>query len=247
MKKFLIILLASFIQYFVYAQGENSKIVLSKDLELIKLTEHAYVHVSYDVIPPWGLVASNGMVLIDHGQAFLFDTPTTDSLTKSLVTWIQDSMHLSIVGFIPNHWHNDCMGGLGYLHSIGVESYANQKTIDIANSKNLPVPKHGFKDSIVLQVGDRQIDCYYLGAGHTSDNIVVWIPSEKILFGGCMVKEMKSQGMGNLADADISQWPVTINKVLHKFSDAKFVIPGHGQFGGLELIKHTEELLNKRN
>ena len=39
--------------------------------------------------------------------------------------------------------------------------------------------------------------CYYFGGGHSEDNIAVWIPSAKLLFAGCMVKEMAAQNAGN--------------------------------------------------
>jgi metallo-beta-lactamase class B len=77
-------------------------------------------------------------------MAFLFDTPVTEAQIKDLVTWIRDSLKLKIVGFVPNHWHKDCIGGLAYLQSLKIKSYANQKTIDIAKAKHLPVPVFGF-------------------------------------------------------------------------------------------------------
>jgi metallo-beta-lactamase class B len=184
------------------------------------------------------------MIFINGNDAFLFDTPVTDSLTMDLVSWLRDSMKLKIVGFIPNHWHVDCMGGLKYLQSQKIESYANQMTIDIAKTKDLPVPTHGFKDSLKLHLGDKLIECYYFGAAHTLDNIVVWIPSEQILFAGCMVKSLNSD-LGNTVDGDLIAYPKTIDKLIERFSKAKIVIPGHGQFGGIELIKHTKDLLAK--
>ena len=94
-------------------------------------------------------------------------------------------------------------------------------------------------------LGDKVINCYYFGAGHTLDNIVTWIPSENILLGGCMVREFNAKGLGNIADADLNEWLKTIDKVMGKFKTAKIVIPGHGQFGGLELLQHTRELLTE--
>ncbi len=182
-------------------------------------------------------------IFINNGKAFLFDTPTTDSLTKILVDYITGTLKLQIAGFVPNHWHIDCMGGLAYLQSIGIESWANQMTIDIARKNNLPVPEHTFTDSLILKIGDKTIECYYPGPGHTSDNIVVWIPSEKVLFAGCMVKDMNSTGLGNISEADITQWPKTIEKVIKRFREVKVVIPGHGQPGGPELLDHTLKLL----
>ena len=151
-------------------------------------------------------------------------------------------MKLKVVGFVPNHWHVDCMGGLGFLLNQNIESYANQMTIDIAKSKGLPIPKYGFKDSLQLKLGDKLIHCYYLGAAHTKDNIVVWIPSEQILFAGCMVKSMGSNDLGNTVDGDLKAYPITIDKLIDKLPNAKIVIPGHGQYGGIELIKHTKDL-----
>ena len=166
MRLLVIFILAGLIHYNGFSQNDYKRIKISKDIELIQLSENAYVHVSYSELPNFGRFSSNGLIFINGSEAFLFDTPATDSLTIDLVAWITESMKLKIVGFIPNHWHSDCMGGLGYLHHQKIESYASQVTIDIAKSQNLPIPEHGFKDSLQLQVGDKLIKCYYLGAAH---------------------------------------------------------------------------------
>ena len=235
---FILLLLQS-----AFAQTTHQKIKISNDLELLKISESAYIHVSYAAMMQTGRFPSNGMIIISEGKAFLFDTPMTEELTQQLVSWIQDTMKLKIIGFIPNHWHDDCMGELAYLQRLGIESYANEMTIRIAKSKHLPVPVRGFKDSLQLFAGKEAIHCYYFGVGHSLDNIVVWIPSEKILFGGCMVKDLSANGLGNTADADLKAWPHTIDNILSKFPDLKIVVPGHGAFGGIELLRHTKELL----
>lgn len=87
--------------------------------------------------------------------------------------------------------------------------------------------------------------CYYLGAAHSLDNIVVWIPSEQILFAGCMIKSLNSKDLGNTADGDLAAYPQTIDRLIHKFPVVKYVIPGHGTFGGLDLMTHTKELAKR--
>ncbi|GHT38495.1 hypothetical protein FACS189435_4760 [Bacteroidia bacterium] len=74
----------------------------------------------------------NGLILVSKDEAFLFDTPATGSQTETLVKWIADSLKATVSTFVPNHWHEDCLGGLDYLHSKGVKSYANQMTVDLA-------------------------------------------------------------------------------------------------------------------
>jgi metallo-beta-lactamase class B len=247
MKKLLLIFfLEIFFVKYLSAQTQYQKIDVTKDIEVIKINEHAYVHVSYLQMPQYGRVGSNGLIFINNGNAALFDTPMNDSLTKDLVNWITKTLKVNITLFVPNHWHNDCIGGLAYLNCLGIESYASEMTIQIAKSKDLPIPKYGFKDSLTLSLGEKKIICSYLGAAHSLDNIVVWIPSEKILFAGCMAKEIKSTNLGNTVDGDLMAYPKTIMKVLEKYSDAQFVIPGHGQFGGIELLKHTLELCTKK-
>jgi metallo-beta-lactamase class B len=243
MKKLLILLLAFCLPFSVFTQTNYKTIIISDDIKLIQISDHSYVHVSNMIFPDHSRYPCNGLIYIDERKAFLFDTPPTDSLTKILVNWLQDSMQVTIVGFVPNHWHNDCMGGLSYLQSRGIDSYANQMTIDIAEAHHLPIPAQGFNDSLKLFLGTKAICCYYFGAAHSMDNIVVWIPEEKILFPGCMVKELNAKNPGNTANGDLNEYPKTIDKLLEKFKVAKIVIPGHGQFGGMELIRHTKELI----
>lgn len=246
MQKSLLILIFVLIYASGSGQINNKPVKISRDLELLKISANAYIHISYATLPEYGRVAANGLIFINREEAFLFDTPWTDSLTKVLVTYLSDNMGLKVTGFIPNHWHEDCMGGLAYLKSKGIASWANQKTIDIARSKNLPVPEHGFTDSLNLFLGDKTIKCYFPGAAHSLDNIVVWIPSEKILFPGCMIKSMISNDLGNTADGDLEAYPETINRVIRRFMNAKIVIPGHGAPGGPELLTHTSLLTLKK-
>ena len=51
--------------------------------------------------------------------------------------------------------------------------------------------------------------------------------------------------MGNVADAYVKEWPVSLNNVLKRYPDIQTVIPGHGEWGDVHLIKHTIELFKK--
>jgi metallo-beta-lactamase class B len=62
-----------------------------------------------------------------------------------------------------------------------------------------------------------------------------------------MCKSLNSSNLGNVVDGDMSEYPRTIDKVINKFKYAEIVIPGHGQIGGLNLLTHTRDLLNKLN
>lgn len=245
MKSILLVIIFFTFQISVQAQSGLSKIKVADDIELLQLSDKAYVHISYLQTEDYGLVGANGLLLIDGNEAFLFDSPWNNNQTERLVTWIADSLHATVSTFVPNHWHADCMGGLDYLLSKDVKSYANQMTIDLAKENGLTPPQYGFSDSLLLKLNNIPVFCFYLGGGHATDNIVVWIPSEKTLFPGCMSKDFHAQSLGNLSDADVKAWPETIKKVLEKFPSVETVIPGHGPIGGKELLIHTRNLLTK--
>jgi metallo-beta-lactamase class B len=94
MKLYLIILLTGIIQIPVLCQHGADTVWITKDIELVKISENAYVHISFSEIPAYGRLPSNGLLFINNDKAFLFDTPVTDSLTRDLVNWISDSMKL---------------------------------------------------------------------------------------------------------------------------------------------------------
>lgn len=246
LKKFLL-LIQVFCVVTISAQSKTEKTEIADDIEILKLSDNLYLHRSFLETQSWGKVGANGLILIKNNEALLIDTPWNNEQIERLDKWISNSLHATIKTVIPTHWHEDRMGGLAYLQSKGVKSYANEQTIELAKTKNLPIPDTGFKDSIDINFQGFDLKLYYPGGGHTTDNIIVWIPSEDILFGGCFIKDLQSSNLGNLADADVAAWPQSIKWVLTKFPDIKTVVPGHGNMGGYNLLTHTLKLINEHN
>lgn len=228
--------------YSSYSQSEFEVIKISDDLQLLKITEHSYVYQSFTDSEQFGRFSSNGYLLINRNKALIIDTPMEEEHTQLLLDYLQDSMKVSVKSFIANHWHVDCMGGISVLHKNNIPTYAYQETINVAKQNGLEIPQHGFADSIIIDIGGIIVKSYFLGAAHSLDNIVTWIPDEEVLFSGCMVKSLNSQNLGNISDGDLIAYPKTLKKVKTKFYKAKIVIPGHGQPGGIELIEHTLEM-----
>ncbi|MCT4645297.1 MAG: subclass B1 metallo-beta-lactamase, partial [Carboxylicivirga sp.] len=72
-----------------------------------------------------------------------------------------------------------------------------------------------------------------------------WLPKQKILFGGCLIKSIHSKGLGNLSDAVVDDWDTTVEQLMFAYPDAKIVIPGHGNYGDAELLSHTIVLVKE--
>ena len=217
----------------------GDRIVITDDIQLVRLQDSVFLHITFDEGENFGRFSSNGLIIIRNGHALMIDTPMDNEKTEKLVTYIQRSISAKLEKLISGHYHNDCLGGLAYLQSIGVESIANSMTIAKCKELELPVPSTAFTDSLIFDFYGDPIECRYFGAGHSFDNITVWLPHQKILFGGCLVKSANSRNLGNLSDAVVEDWDTTAKQVMLQYPDVKIVVPGHGPVGGSELLSHT--------
>ena len=231
--------------YQTTAQSGN-KIVIDDDLQLTPIKDSIFMHTSWCQTQTFGRVPSNGLVIIRKGQAIMIDTPMNNELTKRLTEFIEDSLNVRLVKLIAGHYHDDCIGGLEYLQKRGIESIANSMTVTKCMEEKLPVPSISFTDSLNLDFNGMRLECRYFGGGHTIDNITIWIPEKQILFGGCLVKSLESDNLGYIGEADIANWGSTVTKLLRKYNNAEFVIPGHGNLGDSGLLSHTIDLVEKQ-
>ena len=245
LRKFIFLILLAVLLIPLTLIAQDKKIKISDDLEILEISENAYIYISYYDLESTPHYPTNGMIYINGGSCFLIDTPWTIRETEALINWINSELQVRVEGVIITHWHSDSMGGLEFIKKNGIKSYANNVTLETAKAKDLPEPETGFNASLILNLGNKELHCWFLGGGHTIDNIVVWMPGEKILFAGCFAKAMNWQGLGYLGDADLKAWPIALNRALKEFPDSKIVIPGHGSHGNTDILLHTLELLAK--
>jgi metallo-beta-lactamase class B len=227
--------------------NKNSILYRTETIKIERVSKNTYLHESFLHDEKWGKVSSNGLVYINNGEAVIFDAPANDSASTQLINWVEHTKNAKIKAVVVNHFHNDCLGGLGVFHEKGIESYANRRTQDLARANRVSrsiVPKNGFDNELQLKIGDQSIINKYFGEGHTTDNIVSYIPSEKVMFGGCLIKELGAKE-GNLADANVQEWSNTVTKVKKEFPAVKHVIPGHGKYGGKNLLEYTAGLFER--
>lgn len=217
----------------------------TEDLKIERLAEDAYVHISYLKFNGEN-VPCNGMVYINKGEAIVFDTPTNNKASEELIRWINNTLKVKIKAVVVNHSHTDCLGGLKTFHQNKIPSYSCKLTQQFAKKEQVTVPQHGFDSLQIITVGDVKIINRFFGEGHTRDNIVSYIPSEKIMFGGCQIKALKAD-KGNVSEANVKAWPETVRKIKNTYSDVKIIVPGHGAPGGVDLLDYTIRLFENNN
>lgn len=216
---------------------DNATVILN----VVEVAPNTYRHLSFLETESFGKVGCNGMVVVEKGEAIIIDTPTNDEASHDLMHYVQNILKAKIKAVVVTHFHEDCLGGLKYFHERNIPSYSFHLTAALAEKNGVEVPRHHFKDSLRISVGMHDVELYHLGAGHTVDNTVVYYPTSKALFGGCLVKCLGA-GKGNLVDARVEDWSQTIKKVQQKFPDVEHIIPGHGKDGGKELLEYTRAL-----
>ena len=93
---------------------------------------------------------------------------------------------------------------------------------DMKDSHQIP-PGLTIADSLVLHRGERSIEIRYLGNGHTTGDLVVFLPKEKIVATGDLVVDPIPFGFSTT----LHDWPATLQAL--KTLNATIILPGHGE------------------
>jgi metallo-beta-lactamase class B len=223
---------------------QPKKVYRSNELTILQISANAYIHISYHPTTDFGKVPCNGLVYRNQQEVIVFDTPANDTSAALLIRWIKRKLHCSIKAVVPTHFHYDCLGGLQAFHNQQIPSYAHNPTIALARDNKYTIPQHGFTDSLVLTIGTEPVLVKFWGEGHTRDNVIGYIPSEKLMFGGCLIKELDAS-KGFLGDANITAWPATVESIKAAYPDLQWVVPGHGEYGNASLLDYTIQLFRQ--
>jgi metallo-beta-lactamase class B len=222
--------------------ASDQPLELADDLQVRKLGAGSWLHTSVKELPAVGRVPSNGLVIIGREGALLVDTPWTPEQTRRLLAWLQEAQGTSVRDAIITHFHEDRLGGVSALPA-GVRIHALAATVELAGRHGNSFSATELQPETALELAGGAVETFFPGAGHAPDNIVVWLPAQRLLFGGCFVKAAASGELGNIADADIPSWRGSVQRVIERYPTATVVIPGHGAPGGQELLVHTRELV----
>jgi metallo-beta-lactamase class B len=275
-KQNLLILLFILSTASVLIGSEGKTIELGKDLAITEVENGVYLVVDWIPFGRSRVPCNSLLVTTGPNTVIWCDTTCEPESTKLVYEWtIKNLGDINLIE-INTGFHNDNLGGNEFLLAKGVPIYGSDITAKIvrergreekekivrtfADSDNTSYhracrqmtfkpPDHTFEieKGMVLTSGDETVEVYYPGPSHTIDNVVVYFQKRKVLFGGCMIKSLNAKNAGFTGDADMQQWPRSVEKLLSKYQDAKIVVPGHGACGDMKLIKHTIELLDKIN
>ena len=215
------------------------------EVRLREVRDGVWVHVATREIGEGVVYPSNGLVVRDGDGLLLVDPAWGAENTAALLAAIEDQIGLPVRRSISTHCHDDRVAGVDTLAAAGVETFATPLTRRLAAAEGNEVPELAL-DGLSEPEGAVRfgpVEVFYPGPGHAPDNLVVYVPGARVLFGGCAVHEASRTTAGNVADADLDAWPESVRRVRERYPEAEVVIPGHGTPGGLELLDHTVALV----
>lgn len=211
-----------------------------------ELVPGVWLHTSEKEIAPWGMVPTNGLVIEDGEGSILVDSAWDDSQTAYILRWARETLGKPVTRAVFTHAHEDKMGGVAAVRESGAKTFAASDSNTLAAERGMTPAETVLEfDASGVSVQLAPLVVFDPGPGHTVDNIVVGLPEEGVIFGGCLIRPGESGSLGNVADADITHWDRAVELVSGQFPDARIVIPSHGPPAGRELLEHTVELVRE--
>jgi len=97
-----------------------------------------------------------------------------------------------------------------------------QRIVDDYRSIQYERPTLTFEESLVLNLGDREVRIEFVGRGNTNGDAVVFVPTERVLVTGDLVVSP----IPYVYDGYPTEWVDTLERLASY--DVEFIVPGHG-------------------
>lgn len=222
----------------VYGQAAEPK------LKIAQLTGDYFIYTTYHTYEG-NLIPANGMYLVTKAGVVLFDTPWDSTQFQPLLDRIQEQHQQDVTVCIATHWHSDRTEGLEYYREKGIATFTTALTDEWSKKNDKKRAQFLIRQDTTFQVGQYSFETYYPGEGHTADNIILWFPSEKILYGGCLIKGTDAENLGFLGDANIQTYEATLRNVQAKCPNPKHTIVSHSDWKDNSSLEHSIRLAEK--
>ena len=156
---------------------------------------------------------------------------------------------------INTHMHPDHAGGNPAMQMIGADVIASENGRRIMAERQLPgLANITLRDYLRIYLDDLPLDLYYFGRGHTDNDIVIHLPTKKMLIAGDLfaLYGPYREVIDYTAGGSLRDWTRTLERVLQLDFDT--VIPGHSGLtdrktmeGYKDYLTRTQEMVREMN
>jgi glyoxylase-like metal-dependent hydrolase (beta-lactamase superfamily II) len=204
-----------------------------------------------------GLAGSNQVFVVFDSFVVVFD-PGTVAEAHKLLREIRARTDKPIRHVIASHFHPDHSAGASVFAAVGAEIVAAESARDAfrdwvpddfaEKARSEPavyrgltpvVPSRWVDGRWAIDDGTQRLELMYLGHGHTSGDLIGWMPRQRIL----LSQDLSPNGQHNLGNANISVW---IGILAHlRELEPRLVVPGHKAVGGPEILDKSFHFLTE--
>ena len=202
---------------------------------------------------------SNAGFVVTPGGVVVMDALGSPILAQKLIAEIGKVTKQKVVVVIVSHYHADHIYGLQEFKKIGAKIYAqgegrNYLSSEIAKQRLIAsridfAPWVNANTQLIsadvwidkqskLNIGGVEFLISRVGPAHAPEDLMVYVPSEKVLFAGDLVFRGRIPFVGN---ADSKGWLIALDEIAKL--NPNVVIPGHGGFS----VKPKEDIAFTKN
>ena len=204
---------------------------------------------------------TNAGIIVGDDSVLVIDSLRVPSFARDLIQDVKKITEKPIGFVIDTHSHWDHSWGneefpeatiIGhkncYAEMIDVEANEQWRTkvtssndpwSEEGNLVNITPPNMTFETSMQLYFGGRELDLKYFGRAHTSGDIYIHLPKEKIVFTGDVAQD---GGVPYLGDCYPGDWPDTDNR-LASLPIERFM-SGHGPIGDHNALVEAKDFIH---
>ena len=187
---------------------------------------------------------SNAGFVVTPAGVVVIDALGSPALAEELVREIRKITIAPITHVIVTHYHADHIYGLQVFKDLGARIIAHREAREYLHSETAQLRLEASRQEIApwinektrliaadewvdgdktLTVGGVSFQIKLVGPSHTPEDLVIYLPKDKVLFAGDLVFRSRIPYVGK---ADSRHWITAIDTLLG--FDARTIVPGHG-------------------
>jgi len=198
----------------------------------------------------------NTAVIVGDDGCIVFDAQATPAMADNVIARVRSVTDKPIKYVVLSHYHAvRVLGASAYRAQGIVASQETHRLIgergqqdwdsefgrfprlfrDAESIPGLTWPTLTFETDMTIYLGKREVRLMHLGAGHTSGDIVAWVPDAQVMCSGDLIEFHSACYCG---DAHLREWPMTLSEICD--FDPKAVAPGRGDaLKGTALVREA--------
>ena len=215
--------------------------------------------ISGNVYQNSGGSGSNGGVIFGDGGILVIDAKMSEESVNQTIEAIRGIADDPITYLVNTHSDGDhIMGNRYFPNSVTFIAHENcrgdffkenfGRESDWGEPEFYPfTPSLTFKENLNIWLGKDKVELHYFGVGHTTGDIVVYHPGEKIAFLADLYFGSRPQLIHSNKNGNSFEYVKTLTKMLETL-DAEVFLSGHSDpVGRGEIENHIQVMVDRQN